>query len=262
MGYYLFYINSPFYQDICTPFSSPEGTDVLLLDRINDYYYNNETLCQSNCKFSDYLFEPQYLKCICNTSNSEIDTKQIKKFNPKVLYESFYDTLKFSNYKVLSCYKLAFHINSITINIGSILVIIYFFIFISFSILYYYKGIRDLKLDKNKEIIKMQKLNHLDKKNDIPIENNNKKEDNNINNKDIDGQNKSSKNDKKPILNNCNISPKKIKLRSFKNITFKIRKIKQNPEASSAKFSGKDLLITNKILSISKNSEFKTEKKI
>ena len=89
MGYYLFDINSPFYQDICTPFTFPEGTDVLLLDRINDYYYNNETLCQSNCKFSDYSFESQYLKCICNTSNSEIDTKHIKKFNLKFYMKVF-----------------------------------------------------------------------------------------------------------------------------------------------------------------------------
>ena len=45
MGYDLFDINSPFYQDICTPYSSNEGTDVLLTDRINYYYNNNETVC-------------------------------------------------------------------------------------------------------------------------------------------------------------------------------------------------------------------------
>ena len=72
MGYNLFDIKSPFYQDICIPYSSIDGTDVLLTDRINYYYNNEETVCQSNCKFSDYLMESQYMKCNCDISNSEI----------------------------------------------------------------------------------------------------------------------------------------------------------------------------------------------
>ena len=35
MGYDLFDINSPFYQDICTPYTSSNGTDVPLIDRAN-----------------------------------------------------------------------------------------------------------------------------------------------------------------------------------------------------------------------------------
>ena len=42
MGYNFFDINSDFYQDICVPYTSPNGTDVLLDDRINYYYYNDE----------------------------------------------------------------------------------------------------------------------------------------------------------------------------------------------------------------------------
>ena len=44
LGYDLFDINSPFYQDICTQFKSPDGTDVPLSGRINYYYNNAETL--------------------------------------------------------------------------------------------------------------------------------------------------------------------------------------------------------------------------
>ena len=58
-GYDLFDINSPFYQDICTPYKSSDGTDVPLTDRINSYYNNGETSCQSNCKFSESLMEFQ-----------------------------------------------------------------------------------------------------------------------------------------------------------------------------------------------------------
>ena len=61
-GYDLFDINNSFYQDICTPYKSENGTDVLLSDRIKDYYINRD-LCQNNCKYSNYLFENDILKC-------------------------------------------------------------------------------------------------------------------------------------------------------------------------------------------------------
>ena len=150
MGYDLFDINSRFYQDICTPYKSNEGTDVLLTDRINYYYNNNETVCQSNCKFSDYLMDSQYLKCDCKIMNSEINIQETSKFNPKLIYNSFYNILKNSNYKVLNCYKLALSINSVTKNIGSIITIINFLIFIIFLICYIVKGKNQLNLNIKK----------------------------------------------------------------------------------------------------------------
>ena len=59
LGYELFDINSEFYQDICTPYKSSNGTDVLLSDRIDYYFNNDETQCQPNCQFSDYSMETQ-----------------------------------------------------------------------------------------------------------------------------------------------------------------------------------------------------------
>ena len=111
LGYDMFDINDKFYQDICTPYRSSHETDVILADRLYYYYYNNnETKCQSNCKLSDYLIETEYLKCSCDVSNSEIHTEDSQKFNPKIIYKSFYEVLKFSNYKVLKCYKLVFEL--------------------------------------------------------------------------------------------------------------------------------------------------------
>ena len=147
-GYDLFDIENSFYKDICVPFTSPEGTDVTLEDRKNYYYNNKETLCQPNCKFNGYSVETKLLKCECDITNMDMGTKIIKKdLNKNTIYESFYDTLKFSNYKVLWCYKLAFHINSITINKGSIISIIYFCIYFIFLIIYSRKGIRQLKIE-------------------------------------------------------------------------------------------------------------------
>ena len=112
-------------------------------------------MCQPNCKFSDYSLETKLLKCECDITNSEIETTVIKRnINKNTIYESFYDTLRFSNYKVLWCYKLAFHINSITINKGSIIAIIYFSIYFVFLILYSKEGIKKLKLNFARYILK------------------------------------------------------------------------------------------------------------
>ena len=170
-GYDLFDENSNFYNDICTPFESPNGTDVSLSDRYNYYFNNNETVCQSNCKFSDYSLESQYLKCECDVSNTEIDTQEVKKFTPNTLYESFYETLKFSNYKVLKCYNLVFNKNVLLRNKGSIIAIIYFILYLLFLCIYSFKGINKLKIELAKQILNHPNNDHHDlmKNNNILI---------------------------------------------------------------------------------------------
>ena len=257
-GYDLFNINSSFYQDICTPFKSPNGTDVLLSDRINYYYNNNETICQSNCQFSDYLFEEKLLKCKCDFNNSETKTKEIKKFNKKTLYQNFYYTLKFFNYKVLKCYKLAFRINSVTINKGSIIAIIFFSFFLLSFIIFCFKGINNLKI----EFIKRISLDEKKSNENIIKEDNNKiitntEQINRLNNK-------SSTNRTIKIKKH---STEDIKLGSppKKNIVTKRKsatQLKKNLEIYSNNLNGKNLLMLNKINNLNKIQEQIEEKEI
>ena len=86
-GYDLFDINSKFYTDFCTPYTSLDGTDVLLSDRVNYIFNNQETQCQPNCKFSDYSFETQALKCDCNVSIGEITPKENNNVGAKSIYK-------------------------------------------------------------------------------------------------------------------------------------------------------------------------------
>ena len=149
-GYNLFDINDSFYQDICTPYKSENGTDVLLSDRKNDYY-SNETTCQENCQYSNYSLEKQYLKCECSADNKGI--LQNDKFDKKIIFTSFYEVLKYSNFRVLKCYKLVFNIYFISENYGSIIFIIFLLIYLFFLILYIFKGISPLKVQLYREIV-------------------------------------------------------------------------------------------------------------
>ena len=126
-GYNIFDRNDKFYHDICTPYKSVDGTDVILSDRINDIYEKNKLECKENCEFSEYLPETKYLKCECNiTKEKKIDTKEPTKITAKSVTKSFFNVLKYSNYKVLYCYKLVFRKVTIKENAGSILSNIYF----------------------------------------------------------------------------------------------------------------------------------------
>ena len=100
-GYNLFDKNDKFYTDICTPYKSENGTDVLLSDRLNDFFEPNQLACQENCEYSNYLPNSSYLKCECNVvDEEEIETKEPEKITAKSIGKSFYNILKYSNYKV------------------------------------------------------------------------------------------------------------------------------------------------------------------
>ena len=173
-GYNLFDKNDRFYKDVCTPYKSENGTDVLLSDRYNDFFTPNQLTCQANCEYSDYSPESQYLKCECDIVNDEkIETKEPEKITGKSVAKSFYNVLKYSNYKVLKCYKLVFRGVTFTKNVGSILTYLYFIGFIIAFIIFSYRKFLYLKeeIDKlfkqekneeNKEIYK-------DINKDIPV---------------------------------------------------------------------------------------------
>ena len=163
MGYNIFNINEPFYQDICTPYKNTNNTDILLSDRINYIYNNEDSECQSNCKFSSYLPNSLYLNCTFEV----VEEKKVEdiKFSGKKIYESFYDVLKYSNFKILKCYKLIFNKVYFKKNLGSITILIFFIIYLYSMIIYIIKGInpltdkiQNITMQKNKNNIKQNEI--------------------------------------------------------------------------------------------------------
>jgi len=144
LGYNMFNSNDPFYQDVCTSYTSYGSTDIILSDRINYIYNNDDTKCQPNCKLSKYSEESEYLNCSCNI-NEEVNNME-QKFSSKKIYNSFLNVLKYSNYKVLKCYNLIFTKYLITNNIGSIIIIIFIVIYLVCFIIFIIKRINPLKV--------------------------------------------------------------------------------------------------------------------
>ena len=154
-GYNLFDKNDKFYTDICTPYKSKDGTDILLSDRLNEFFVNNELSCQANCEYSDYLPGSEYLKCECNVVNKEkIETKEPEKLTAKSTLKSFYNILKYSNYKVLKCYKLVFRKFNLFGNKGSALSLIYFLGFFLGIIIFCFRKFIYINEEVNKLFLK------------------------------------------------------------------------------------------------------------
>ena len=94
----------------------------------------------------DYSIETQLISCNCSINTEVIEPKNEDKFNPKIIYSSFYDILKYSNYKVLKCYDLVLDYKSLLKNKGSIIVFAYFILYVFSIIAFAIKGISYLKI--------------------------------------------------------------------------------------------------------------------
>ena len=127
-GYNIFDENDIFYNDICTKFTNEFGNDMILSDRRNDIYglINNISLCQKGCIFQYYNSTSKKAKCNCEIKEKKSIIEELKDFTNifeerKNIYEIFKNTISYSNFKVLKCYKLLKNFKNIIHNYGCII---------------------------------------------------------------------------------------------------------------------------------------------
>ena len=132
-GYDLYNINDSFYQDLCTPFTTDNGTDIILSDRKTDYY-ENISLCEDGCTYKSYNYEIKKVLCECQIKKDiKINTNEIDKGN---FFSSFIDADNFSNIKVLKCFKLVFSRIGQSNNIGSYIFLAIIFVLLILAIIF------------------------------------------------------------------------------------------------------------------------------
>ena len=124
-GYDIFNPNDSFYNDICAPYNSINNTDIIIIDRKNDFYDPNLTLCEATCEYKGFNVKTSKVTCECETKTEIKSDISETSFSPNILLENFYSFENYTNYKVMKCYDLAFNFKKLKKNIGS-----YFIIFI------------------------------------------------------------------------------------------------------------------------------------
>ena len=132
LGYDLYNINDNFYQDICSPFTSDNGTDILLSDRKSDFY-QNISLCENNCTYKGYDLDKNRVQCECSVKE---EIKVEESSNNDNILENLFSASTFSNIKLIKCYKLVFSAKGQNDNKGSIIFLSINFVIIILSIIY------------------------------------------------------------------------------------------------------------------------------
>ena len=234
-GYNLFDSEDDFYNDICSTYTSQNGTDMTLTDRKIEIYsvIENISICQERCEFESYNKTTKKAKCNCEIQKNDTETDISKiNFSSKNFVNSFISTLKNSNFLVMKCYKLAFNFINFMKNKGRIIMTVIYILFLIILLIYI---IKDRKLTsiyinmilKNKIIINNNFLNlekeKLKKNNkEKKIERTDKENNNEINNNKndvVENENKANELTKKFEIIEKNIIenkyPKKKKRKKY-----------------------------------------------
>ena len=148
---FLYNTSSGYYRDLCFPYTTEEGTDIILTDRKNQYVNNNMSLCEDNCTFSDYNSETKKAVCNCEIKIEKSLISEIKQNKEKIL-KNFLDIKSKINLNTMKCYKLVFSKNGQDFNIGSYILLVFIFTNIVLVILFKLKGFE--LLSKNLDLVK------------------------------------------------------------------------------------------------------------
>ena len=132
-------ISSGYYNDICYTSTSDSDTDILLIDRKNEYINNNKAVCQEGCDFTKYDYN--MLKAICSCDVKET-SKSFATMNidKEKLFKNFINIKNIANINILKCYKILFCKDGIKGNIGFLAILLIIILHFIFILLFYNKN--------------------------------------------------------------------------------------------------------------------------
>ena len=142
-GYNIFNINSKFYNDVCTPFTSEYGTDVSLDDR-QGYYPENLNICKDGCTFVNYSAILNTYTCECPTGNIGKNGKEETELITKSIDRTQYKNHTHSNIEVIKCVSQTFSSKGLKNNFGFYSLLACFTSFIGVVVSYAVKYSRNL----------------------------------------------------------------------------------------------------------------------
>ena len=141
----LFLVNpdSEYYNDICYTYTSEDGTDILLSDRINNFVQDSLTVCEEGCHLNGY--KNGFANCSCDVKiNSTTKISDIV-FDRSKLFDSFENFKNIINLDVLKCYKLIFNLNAFKHNYGNLIMLTIIIFFLITLFIFYFKDYKYLK---------------------------------------------------------------------------------------------------------------------
>jgi hypothetical protein len=193
----LFNILDPFFQDICFRFTSDEGTDILLDDRISTFYISNDFCSDSEniYNYHGHKFENDDLYVTC--SNGEFASEKEKLEMLDFIDGKMNLVLKNSNFKVAKCWNLVMNIKNVFSCYTSLIMLGIFLWHLISLFIFFCVGTTPIKKDIEKFFPNLTIENETN--------NNLKKENNEIQNKIEDSNNSTENNNKEQKSENDKI---------------------------------------------------------
>ena len=139
----LFKYNSSheYYNDICYPYTTDSGTDIVVKDRQNEFISNNLSLCESNCEYINYNLTSKKAECECSAKLNLNSIEDIKD-NKDILLKTFMDITTFINFDILKCHNIFFIKEGFLTNMGSYTLLSIMSIHLISLIIFKIKGFR------------------------------------------------------------------------------------------------------------------------
>ena len=159
--------NDEYYNDECLPFTTDNGTDILLNDRKEEFIINNLSLCENNCKYNGYNEITKKVSCKCEIKDKDFVITEIF-YEKDILSNNFtFENYK-SNLKTMKCANTLFTKNGLISNIASYILIFNLIIYLVLFILYFKIGV--FMIDKDIEGIIKEKENQMNSCTVVPRE--------------------------------------------------------------------------------------------
>ena len=145
--------SSDFFKDICYPYTTENGTDMILNDRKEEFINNDLYGCEENCNFTDYDYENNMAICSCKVKK-ELRTYSEININKTLLYKSFTDIKTIMNLNVMKCFEKLFCKNGILHNYGFYIILFIAIFLIIAIIVFYSKEYKTMKNTVNNIVVK------------------------------------------------------------------------------------------------------------
>ncbi len=131
--------NSDYYTDQCNPYTTDNGTDIIINDRQIEYNDNNMALCENTCELSEYEYDTKKVICECIIKVKQIEVSEVEN-QTDLLYHNFTSIDESSNMAIMKCYYILFSKEGLLYNIGNYILLFTVIFFITSSILFYKCG--------------------------------------------------------------------------------------------------------------------------
>ena len=217
---YIYDITSDYYKDECKAFKSPNGTDITMYSRKNEFNEFYLNVCDNGCTFKGYNSTFKKVICECISKTGFVSVNEIYK---KVFFKFEDNEMQISNFFLLKCYYLISSLDDIRANPGFYILVFVMGFHVLMMLIFVIKGYSSLS-QRIDEAIKMKfhpnnKVNEKNKKLIVIKVKNNNNNDNKLESGRIkrSRRNKTGKNMKNVKNGDKTDKRNSVRLKQYKN---------------------------------------------